>query len=331
MRLSFAFVNAKVRGMRSFLHEGDRLMALAALRSVGELISRLLPDDPITSTIEFERCLVVDHVKGLLRIQQYLHGAMARFYEWQLARYTLENIKVILRSASSGESAEDTRALLADLPPPLDLPLTQLVSVRSSPESMPALIASRELSVLLRDAVLAADGDPFVLESALDAGYLRALARSAHLLPRRHRRGAAELVACEIDHANVMLALRSRLNYDLDAEAVEPYFVQGGQRITAANWRALLADTSAERAAELLRMSVLQDESAARMQWRLARRLYRKATRTFRMSMFNFGVVAAFFYIKRAELADLLQVVGMLTYGLPAQDLRARLVTRRED
>ena len=104
-----------------------------------------------------------------------------------------------------------------------------------------------------------------------------------------------------------------------------------GQRITAASWRALLADTSAGQAAELLWMSVVQGESAARMQWRLARRLYRKATRTFRMSMFNFGVVAAFFHIKRAELADLLQVVGILTYGLPAQDLHARLVTRRED
>lgn len=331
MRLPFAFVNAKVRGMRSFLHEGDRLMPLAALRSVGELASRLLPDYSVTSTLELERCLVVDHVKELLGLQQYLHGAMARFYEWQLSRYTIENVKVILRSAFSGESAENIRPLLADLPAPLGLPLDQLVSVRGSPESMPALIASRDLSELLRDAVLAAGGDPFILESALDAGYLRAVRRAASLLPKRHRGAAADLVACEIDHANVMLALRARLNYDLDAEAVEPYFVEPGARVDATGRRALLADPSTERAAQMLLMPSVRDESVASLQWRLTRRLYRKAARAFRASTFDFGVIAAFFYIKRAELADLLQVVGVLTYGLPAQELHARMVTQRDN
>jgi len=331
MRLSFAFVNAKVRGMRSFLHEGDRLMPLASLRSVGDLVSRLLPDYPVTTTLDLERCLVVDHVRELLRLQQFLHGALARFYEWQLSRYTLENVKVILRSGFSGRSTEGTRTLLADLPAPLDLPLDQLVSVRSSPESIPALISSRELSELLRDAVLAAGGDPFILESVLDAGYLRAVSRAARLLPRRHRRVAADLVACEIDHANVMLALRARLSYGLEPDAVEPYFVGGAQRIDAARWRALLAEPSAARASQLLGMPDVQGESPAQLQSRLSRRLYRRAARAFHRSAFDFGVVASFFYLKRAELADLLQVVGALTYGLPARDLHARLLTRKDN
>jgi len=331
MRLSFAFVNAKVRGMRSFLYEGDRLIPLAALRSVGELVSRLLPGYPVTGALDLERCLVVDHVAELLRLQQFLHGPLARFYEWQLSRYTLENVKVILRSGSSGRSAEGTRALLADLPAPLDLPLDHLVSVRSSPESIPALMSSRDLADLLRDAVLAAGGDPFILESALDAGYLRAVSRAAHLLPRRHRRVPADLVACEIDHANVMLALRARLSYELDPGAIEPYFVDGAGRIGPAHWRALLAEPSTARAARLLRMPEVQGESPAQLQSRLARRLYGRAARAFHRSAFDFGVVVSFFYLKRAELADLLQVVGAITYALPAQDLHARLLTRRDN
>ena len=126
--------------MRSFLYEGDRLLDLCNLRSAGDLATELLPDYPVTDALELERSLVVAHVKELLRVLSFLDGDNLRFFQWELARYRLENIKVVLRSGFSGESPETTRRLLADLPEPLWLPLDELVAMRTSPEKMSAAI-----------------------------------------------------------------------------------------------------------------------------------------------------------------------------------------------
>ena len=312
--------------MRSFLYEGDRALDLCRARSMSDLIGELLPAYPVTSALDFERSLVVMHVKELLRVGVQLSGAFADFYEWALARYCLENVKVILRSGFSGESAETTRALVADLPAPLALPLDRLVEVRTSPASIPALIPHRPIADLVARAMIAGDNDPFLLESAMDAGYLRMLVKAAEDLPRRHRAGAVRLVGCEVDTANVMLALRARLNYELEPEAVAPFFDEGGA-VPPERWHALVADPSVERAMELTRVEVPRKPRATRLEWELTRKLYRLACGIFRRSLDDFGVVVAFFYIKRAELADLLQVVGAQSYGLSADDLRPRLVT----
>jgi len=327
VKLSFHFVNAKVRAMRSLLYEGRRVLDLCNLRSVADLVTELVPDYPVTSALALERFLVVAHVKELLRLQQFLYGANAEFFEWLLSRYCLENIKVVVRSGLSGEAPESTRELLVELPPPLALPLDELVAMRASPERLLAMVPSAHLRELLAEAIEAADGDPFVFESALDASYLGALSGAARALPRRYRRKVAQLVGCEIDIANVMLALRARLNYDLDPEAVTPFFVQGGERLDAGRWKGLLEQPSGALAAELMHVQFSADTSSTALEWQFARKLYGLACRIFRTSVLDFPVVAAFFYIKRAELADLLQVVGTLSYGLGSDQLRPRLVT----
>jgi hypothetical protein len=66
--ISQDFVAAQVRGMRSKLFEGNRLVALADSKSLPELFRRVRPRDTFEGHLAFERDLLADQIRELDRI-----------------------------------------------------------------------------------------------------------------------------------------------------------------------------------------------------------------------------------------------------------------------
>ncbi len=56
------------------------------------------------------------------------------------------------------------------------------------------------------------------------------------------------------------------------------------------------------------------------------RSLYLKANRWYYRSVLDFGAVAAFYYIKRIELANLIQISEHVRYGERGDAIRSKLI-----
>ncbi|MFH0964151.1 MAG: V-type ATPase subunit [Planctomycetota bacterium] len=326
MELTFDFVNAKIRAMRSMLYEADRLRALSQLRTSGELLAALFPQRRIAGVLDFERALVETHVSELLRVWKCLYGRQADFFFWNLVRYQVEDLKVILRGAAAGEDPKRIRELLVDLPGPLALPLDDMIALRADPAALADRLTGKGVAELLAQRNFPATEDPFLRETALDARYLMRLVDEVKTLSQADQDVVQGLVRFEVDLANVLAALRARLNYGLTPEAASGLYIPAAGRIHREAWLALLADPSLERAARLLGMRPEEVASLSLLEWLGARRLYDLACRRFRRSMLDYGAVPAFFHIKRTELANLLRLSGTLSYELEARTAATGLI-----
>ena len=297
------YVSAKMRAIRSRLYEGERLRGLLGLGSVSALGERVLPGSRATSVRGLERSLVEAHVSELVRIWRHLSGRRGEFFLWLLARYPLENLKVIVRGRAGGVGAEAIGELVARFGEPLGLPLDELIAEGVSDEQLTRLRRRGVPGRALPAAWGEAKGDPFKMETMLEGGYFRELVGAMGRLGGRDRRAVDGLVQFEVDLANVMLALRGRTKYGMKAGEVEGYYVAGG-RVGQERWVRFVEGPTPAEGAALLGVREESPTGIPELGWLAARRLYSLACRRFRESVLEYGAVAAFFHIKRTELAD---------------------------
>jgi len=332
--VDFAFVSAKLHGMRSRLHEGPRLEPLTGLRNVFEMMRSLYPGTDVGGRTGFERRLVEEHIGELMRVLVFLDGPNRDFFEWQLERYRIENLKVVLRGWKLRMPREELEALLVTLPPAYALPTAKLLETAKLIELIRLMPVSLFAEGIRRGSVQFHDTNRlFYIEAGLDAVYFEELCRRAAHLSSTDAEEVKELLRREVLIYDVLFIMRARLNYDLTVEDVREFLVTGTDAAPqAALFESMLRAQSfgemleacPEQKALLGPDGGVPDLDA--LQRRLWERLYLAANRMFYRSMFHMGCVEAFYYIKRVELRNLIRVAELLRQERSARDIQRELI-----
>jgi vacuolar-type H+-ATPase subunit C/Vma6 len=332
--VDFAFVGAKLHGMRSKLYEADRLAPLMSLRNAFEMMASIYPKLDVRSRTRFERLLVEDHVHDLVRVATFLEGRNRAFFDWQLERYRVEDLKVLLRAWKAEMRPEEAREMLIALPESYPLPVDEVLATRRLNDVI-KLMPRREFAAgVRRGSVHFHDtGHLFYIEAGLDQAYFSELCRRARDLKHADRRQVMRLLHMEVLIYSVLFIMRARLNYDMQPEDVREFLVRGEKPApgTVRLEPIVRAESFGEMLAALPQSADLvggkePPADLAELQRRMWERLYLAANRMFYRAFFHMGCVEAFYYIKRVELANLVRVAELLRQEYAAGQIAKTLI-----
>lgn len=338
------YLAARLHGRRCRLAEGERLDELCRLGGISELARTLYPEREIRTANGLQRRWVSDLAGEFVELAAFLTGAGAQLLTWMLARFQVENVKLLLRGFTGGRPLESLERHLISLPAELGIHSEALAAAGSLAEFV-RLLPAGPLRESLDEFVQGARDPPrlFFLEAALDRGYYRELLDRARRISGEDRKVVAPLVFQEADLFHLMLVVRGRFFYGLEPEILRPFHVKGTELSRSLFIRLLSAPdllTGAGSLAGLVldRLPTGLRESSASPDSRLPalleacawNRYLGLAERAFRRSHMGLGAVIGYAGIRRVEVANLITLSEGLRAGLPAEVIRGRLTPRSE-
>ncbi len=325
------FVVAKVRGMRGKLYEGERLSKLCTSPGIEDLAALLAPGEAVGDASRLQQRLTAAHVASLHRVLTALRGDEADLFLWMMRRYQVENLKVLLRCWAAKSSERALSAYSVDVPESLSLPSRSLLE---SP-SLEVLISRIPVPQFRAGAMLGLgefeeSGRLFFVEAGIDRAYFTELEARAQRIRGVARTAVRELVRLELDAYNVMLTLRAVFNYAIPFNKIRQFLAPFGDHAALHVLEQLRKATNIDAAATAVPRALVlhQGISAAEtLETAMWRNLYLKANRWYYRSVLDFGAVVAFYYIKRVELANLIQISEHVRQGGPGGAIRAKLIS----
>jgi len=327
------FIIAKVRGMRGKLYEGERLYRLCSAPSVEELAATLAPGEPIGDTIGLQRHLTAQHIDGLHQILIHLDGWQRQLFLWILRRYQVENLKVLLRGWATKAEPSLLTAYTVSLPKELALPTQALMNSLD----LEALIAQIPVPQLREGALTGLgefeeSGRLFFVEAGIDQAYLAELLNRAERARGEAQTPVQELVNLELDIYNAMLVLRALFDYSILFNKVRGLFAPFGAHVGLRVLEEMRHAPDLDAAAQLIPPAALGTRgpapSADAVETAMWENLYRAANRRYYSCVLDFGAIAAFYYIKRVELRNLIKISEYIRYGEHGGAIRKQLIGR---
>ena len=340
------YLAARLHGRRSRLAEVSRLESLCGLQSLPELSRTVYPDTKFHAVAEFQRGLAQDLVHELFGFLKHLEGPGADLLGWMLARFQVENMKVLVRASTHRTPLETLQEYLLSVPDDLALNVKAMLSAKSL-EEFTALLPPGAPRKTLRQA-LANDPDqpdqprPFFLETALDHGYFQELLDRVERLSGEDKELIKPIILQEVDAFQLMLVVRGKFHYGLAPELLLPLHVRGSG-IPSERYSAMLAATdvvtaaglAVGRAIDALPSAYGSGEAAPMVNppvlealaWR---RYLRLSNRAFRRSHTGLGAVIGYVGIRRVEVANLITLSEGIRVGAAAERIRARLIPRED-
>jgi len=324
------FIVAKVRGMRGKLYEGERLYKLCTSPGIEDLAAVLAPGQAVGDASRLEQRLTAAPIGSLHRILTALRSSEADLFLWLLRRYQVENLKVLLRCWAAKSPYPVLSAYSVDLPEPLALPSRSLMES----SSLEALIERIPVPQYREGALLGLgefeeSGRLFFVEVGIDRTYFAELDARVQHIRGVARAAAAELVGLELDAYNVMLTLRAVFNYLVPFNKIRQFLAPFGGHAGLSVLDQLRKAPDIRAAATAVpqtllgRQEILNAEMLETAMWR---NLYLKANRWYYRSVLDFGAVVAFYYIKRVELANLIQLSEHIRSGERGDAIRSKLI-----
>jgi vacuolar-type H+-ATPase subunit C/Vma6 len=334
------YLATRLHARRSRMAEGERLAELCRWRTVAELERAVLPGFATAPAAGFQRRLAQNLADEIFSSLKHLEGEEQDFIAWLLARYQVENAKVLLRGCLNHQSWEMVQPSLVALPASLELSGATLLAAKS-PLDFAGLLPAGSARLRLQ-SLLAGQREPppLLLEAALDAGYFHELLTRNSRLPAGELEVVKPLVFQEIRLFEFMLVTRGRFYFGLSAAALLRLRVLGGGE--SGEWfNGLLSAPDLATAAKDSVGVILDGAPVIRgdhgetgdrdiseiesLAWQRYRRL---ANNAFRRSHNGVGAVAGYFGVRRREIASLTALSEGIRLGLTETEIRERLLPR---
>jgi V/A-type H+-transporting ATPase subunit C len=333
------FLAARLHGRRSRMAAGERLESLCQAQTMPRFATKVLGESDTGPAAEVQRRLTQDLATEMAGIASQLTSTGSALLRWLAVRFQVENLKVLLRGMLAGASWESLRRHLLELPREMAIDAQSLATARSVDEflhRMPRGPLRKSLGEAVQSHREARH--PFFFETALDKGYFTELLTRTEALGGEDKEQAKPLVLQEIDTLHLMLVARGKFIHGLESAALLPFHVPG-TGIVRARLAAMLAEadlrTAASRALgialDALPGRVGESGAAvtpADIEAAAWNRFQRLANRAFRRSHMGLAAVVAFVELRRVEVANLITLSEGIRLGIPAEQLRARLIPR---
>ena len=110
------YLAARLHARRSRMAEAERLDGLCRIRSLPEFFHTIFPGSEIKGVIDFQRLSVYDLMAELYAVRSYTTGPGADLLDWTLARFQVENLKVLIRACLTKVPIEEINGHLVSPP-----------------------------------------------------------------------------------------------------------------------------------------------------------------------------------------------------------------------
>ena len=238
----YAFANAKIRAMRSFLiDEGafSRLFESADIHEVMEALKKTPYKDLVEhrggkeiDLVSLEKELLKNDVHIYRKVRDALSSKKEKdFVSLLIQRYELDEVKVALRLWAKKIPADIDDYLLGEKVS-FDIDFKKIVRAGTVEEAILLLDHTPYKVPLLkvRDKFKERNSS-FYLEAALDFDYYQRLALSLYDFSSADRAVASKILGVEIDIENISWLIRLRKYYNLGIGEMLELFIPGGMRI----------------------------------------------------------------------------------------------------
>ncbi len=334
------YLATRLHARRSRMAEREWLDDLCRIRSVPELGRAIFSGAEISLTTEFQRRLVQDLAAEMSWCLKHLDAEDQDFIAWLLARFQVENAKLLLRGFLNHTPLEVLQQRLVPLPAGLTLDAAALLAAKSLEAFVGLLPAGGPRSRLHAVVSDQFETPPFRLEAALDAGYFQELRARTNRLRGGEIELVRPLISQEANLFQFLLVARGKFHFGLTAETLVPL------RVSASGskwWDAVLSAPDVLSAAKCVvgividalpalersdgEPAAIEISTIETLAWQ---RYLRLANLAFRRSHLGVGAVAGYFGVRRMEIANLITLSEAIRLGLGEREARARLLPRTE-
>jgi len=323
----YAYAQARVRARLARLLAPAQIETLAAVADSGALERELAAlgwDDPDAVVLG-----------AWADAYAWLEGPPQRVIARERARFELENLKLLLRAVERAWPYAEVAPLLLPVGALGPGPAAEDVAAAPSLAEAVARLDREPFGELLRrhlaPAGTAGATLRFRLEAAAERAVWEAIAAAVDALDPADRRAVSRLLATRLDVANLLRALRLRVQHRLAPEEVIAYAIRGGSFGPEA--RAVLAHEpveswSARFAATPYGRALADLERPWRTEQALARIVVREAQRTLNGPPFSIGVVLAWLVLLESQADDVRRVLEGRRLRRDEAWIRAGLIGR---
>ena len=329
----YAFVNAKVRAMRSRMLTDTQIESLLAARGLDETIlalrqtpyARIADDLAVGYDLrQTQLALEEEEVDLHLRLAGLLSGCPAAVVRHLATSYEIKNLKTVLRLWHRSlpiEPAYLLRDFIVHRLPLAEIAQSENIQtvVRLLENTPYAAAVSAAVDEFTRGHAL------FPVEASLDTTYFQELLQLVDGLPSSDRNAARRVIGGEIDLCNLNWVLSCKFYHRLPASKMSQYLIPSGLRILpevavrlydADKLQSVLAEVAdlPENVAEKARG--LDGSSAGVLLVAVVNQLLlREARRVLSGFPFNIGTVLGFLVLKRLETKNLIVLLECVFWG----------------
>ena len=340
----YAFINAKVRAMRSRMLTDAQIEELLAAQNLEGAVLALretsyarVADDLAAGRDlrQAQLALEEEEIDLHLRLAGLLSGRPRAVVEHLVTAYEIENLKVVLRlwhRSLPMESAYLLREHVIHKLPLAELMVADNIQavarlLEKTPYGKPVLAAADEF---VRTHAL------FPVETSLSETYFRDLLRVVGRLPAIDRDRALRIVGGEIDVWNLNWVLSCKLYYRLPQVEMSRHLIPDGSRVlpdqAARIYRAdklqnVLAEVVDLPEGATAGLTGLDDAAAGVLLVAMVNELLVQEVRRILAGFpFTIGTVLGFLVLKRLETRNLITLLECAVWGEVPESRRHRLI-----
>jgi len=340
--VKYSFANAKIRAMLSYLLEPAVFSLLLETKDIYDLFEALkkTPYREIIEKVDQDnfdlRKLEKELVQADIAAYRKVYGALSTQHEKQfvwllLARYELENLKVVLRIWYKKTQ----------------LDLNDFISERNICSQIDFSMIIR--AVTIEEVILLLDQTPyfkpllkvkdkfkernssFYLEAALDFDYYTRLNEQVDLFSSLDKKAARRIMGVAVDIENINWLIRSRKYYSLGAVEMLEWVIPGGKRITKDTARQYYATDGLTKILEsaslgpYARIKDLAEENAVLIESFLYDFFSREVKTALSGFPFTIGTVMGYLILKHQETRNIISLLNAKNYGWKKQEVEPLL------
>ncbi|MCX5666512.1 MAG: V-type ATPase subunit [Candidatus Omnitrophica bacterium] len=339
---TYAFTNAKVRAMLSYLLDPSTFAGLIDSKNIYDLIDQLKKtryqnifanvSPESLDLLALERKLLLNDISIYRKVHDSLSGKKEReFVSMLMQRYEIEDLKVILRLWYSKDPVNVQDYILSEKIK-FDIDYKRIASAESIEEVIVLLDKTdyKEPLLLARDKFKSTKS-LFYLEASLDIDYYNRLISCIGAFSATDKRVASKILAVEVDSENIQWLIKLRKYYGLNLGDMLEWFMPGGSMISKNMLRNLYTPDGITKVIEsialgpYLPIKKLADENIHLIESFLYEMLLKEVRKALGGNPFTIGTVFGYLILKRRETKNIISLLYAKACGLKKEEL-SRLI-----
>ena len=335
---TYAFTNAKVRAMLSFLIDPSTFTGLLDAGSIYEIIDILKKTDyrevfadikaESLDLLSIERKLLLNDISVYKKVRDALSGKKEKeFVAMLMQRYEIEDLKVILRLWHSREPVRFEDYVLGEKIK-YDIDYKKIASAETIEEVILLLDKTdyKKPLFLARDKFKSTKS-LFYLEASLDVDYYNRLTACISNFSATDKKVASKILAVEVDSENIQWLIKIRKYYGLALNDMLEWLMPGGSIKVHSALGSLYASDGMAKVIESIALGPylpvknLAEENIHLIENFLHEILLKEVKAALGGNPFTIGTVFGYLILKRRETKNIISLLYAKAYGVKKEDL----------
>jgi len=328
----YAYINAKIRAMLSYLLTPEAFSRLLEAKDVYEALDGLkgtpyadIAEEVLHGTFNLElleRKLIKNDLDIYRKVCRSIQSKVEKEFAYLLmSRYEIEELKVILRLRHQKTPVDLQDYLLGENIANI-IDYKKIISSQNIEEIILVLDETPYKKPLLRvkDKYKEKDNS-FYLEAALDLDYYNRLAKNVDKLSSMDKQMCQKVLGVEIDIENINWLIRLRKYYSLGMADMLDFVIPGGARINKDVVRNFYTTNGLTKVAEavslgpFMKIKDLAFENIDLLENFLYEILLKETKRALAGFPFTIATILGYFNLKRRETKNIVSLLYAKNYG----------------